>query len=94
MEKTMMKRRVEVFTAGCPICEETVDLVESLACSNCEVRIYDVREGCTTNECRDKARRYGITAVPAIVVDGVLLDCCRHAPITASVLYAAGVGRA
>lgn len=94
MEKTMMKRCVEVFTAGCAICEETVDLVESLACPNCEVRIYDVREGCASNECRDKARQYGITAVPAIAVDSVLLDCCRRAPITASVLYAAGVGQA
>jgi hypothetical protein len=24
------KRRVDVFTAGCPLCEEAVDLVQSL----------------------------------------------------------------
>lgn len=94
MEKTMIKRCVEVFTAGCPVCEEAVNLVQSLACPGCEVQIYDVREGCATNECRDKARQYGIAAVPAIAVDGVLLDCCRRAPITASVLRAAGVGQA
>jgi hypothetical protein len=94
MERTTIKRRVEVFTAGCPVCEETVNLVRSLACPNCDVRIYDLREGCTTNECRDKASEYGITAVPAIAVDGVLLDCCRRGPITASVLRAAGVGEA
>lgn len=93
MERTMNKRRVEVFTAGCPICEETVNRVQSLACPSCEVRIYDLREGCTTNECRDKARQYGIMAVPAIAVDGVLLDCCRRAPLTASLLRAAGVGQ-
>jgi hypothetical protein len=90
---TSEKRRVEMFTAGCSICEETVNVVKSLACPRCEVRVYDLREGCATNECREKAARYGITAVPAIAVNGVLLDCCRQEPITAELLRAAGIGR-
>ncbi|WP_447979944.1 thioredoxin family protein [Candidatus Nitrospira bockiana] len=90
----MTKRRVEVFTAGCPICNETVNLIRSVACPSCEVHIYDLRAGCSTNECREKAGAYGITAVPAIAVDGVLLECCRRVPITASALQAAGIGRA
>ncbi len=88
------KRRVEVFTAGCPTCMETVRLVNSLACPSCEVQIYDLRQGCATNECREKATRYGVTAVPAVAVNGVLLDCCRRAPINESVLRAAGIGQA
>ena len=88
------KRRVEVFTAGCPICEETVRLVNSLACPSCEVQIYDLREGCATNECREKAVRYGVTAVPAVAVNDVLLGCCRRGPIDAAVLHAAGIGQA
>ncbi len=91
---TPAKRQVEVFTAGCPICEETVRLVQSLACPSCEVQIYDLHEGCATNECRDKARQYGVTAVPAIAVNGGLLDCCRRTPLTADVLRQAGVGQA
>lgn len=90
---TTEKRRVEVFTSGCPICDDTVRLVKSLVCSSCDLQIYDLQEGCATNECRDNARRYGITAVPAIVVDGVLLDCCRRSPIDVSVLRAAGIGQ-
>lgn len=88
------KRRVEVFTAGCAVCEEAVRLVHSLACPSCEVCVYDLREGCATNECRDKAREYGVTAVPAIAVNGVLLDCCRRTPLTADVLRQAGIGQA
>jgi hypothetical protein len=91
---TTIKRQVEVFTAGCPICDETVNLVKSVACPSCDVRIYDLREGCSTNECREKARQYGITVVPAIAVNGVLLDCCRRKPITASLLRTAGIGQA
>lgn len=86
-------RRVEVFTAGCPVCDDTVRLVQSLACQSCEVTIYDLREGCATNECREKARHYGITAVPAIAVNGVLLESSRRAPITADHLREAGIGR-
>jgi len=86
-------RRVEVFTAGCSICEETVRLVQSLACPSCAVQVYDLREGCATNECREKASRYGITAVPAVAVNGVVLDCCRQEPITADRLRAVGIGQ-
>ena len=88
---TAEKRRVEVFTAGCPLCEDAVSLVTSLACPSCEVQIYDLREGCATNECREKAVRYGVTAVPAVAVNGVVLDCCRREPITADRLSAAGI---
>jgi hypothetical protein len=86
-------RRVEVFTAGCPICEETVNLVRSLICPSCELQVYDLREGCDTNECREKASRYRITTVPAIAVDGVLLDCCRREPLSSHTLSAAGIGQ-
>ena len=88
------KRRVEVFTAGCPVCDDTVNLVKSLICPSCELQIFDLREGCATNECREKATRYGVTAVPAIAVNGVLVDCCRREPITAELLRAAGIGQA
>ena len=89
----MTKRRVEVFTAGCRICAETVNLVKSVACPSCDVRIYDLREGCSTNECRDKPTQYRITAVPAIAVNGVLMDSCRRQTITAASLREAGVGQ-
>lgn len=40
----MTKRLVEVFIAGCPLCNETVKLVRELACSNCELKIYDLHQ--------------------------------------------------
>lgn len=90
---TTEKRRVDVFAASCPLCEEAVNLVQSLACPSCDIRVYDLRAGCDTNECREKARRYGITAVPAIAVAGVLLNCCRREPLSAHTLRAAGIGQ-
>ena len=40
-----VKRSVEVFTAGCPVCSEVMGLVRALACPSCEVRVYDLRDG-------------------------------------------------
>lgn len=90
----MAKRQVEVFTAGCPLCDPVVQLVRELACDSCEVQVYDLREGCETNECRDKATQYGIHQVPAVVVDGKLAECCRNQqPISRDALVAAGIGQ-
>lgn len=90
----MAKRIVEVFTAGCPLCDETVKLVRAIACPNCEVQVYDLREGCMTNECREKANQYGIHRVPAVVVNGKLAECCSNQqPVSRETLMAAGVGQ-
>lgn len=88
----MSKRKVEVFTAGCPVCEPTVELVKSLACSSCDITIYDLNKGCDTNECRQKAHDYGVNKLPAVAVDGVLLDCCKTGAISKDALKAAGIG--
>jgi hypothetical protein len=85
---------VEVFTAGCPVCEDAVKLVRSAACPNCEVVVYDLNKGCKTNECRDKAKAYGVKRLPAVAVDGKLIECCRQDPVTLEALRAAGVGAA
>ena len=90
----MAKRRVEVFTAGCPVCEPTVELVKKVACDSCEVVVYDLNKGCSTNECRDKAEKYGILRLPAIAVDGKLLECCKNGGVSEKVLRDAGVGAA
>lgn len=89
-----MARRVEVFTAGCPVCDETVKLVQSLSCASCEVTVYDLRDGCASNQCRSAASDYGIHRLPAVVVDGRLVSCCEGAPVGAQALQAAGVGAA
>lgn len=86
------KRKVEVFTSGCPLCEPVVELVKKTACSSCDVVVYDLNAGCATNECRTKAKQYGITRVPAVVVNGKLLECCETGTVSEEALKAAGVG--
>ena len=35
------KRTIEIFSAGCPACEETVTLVNRIACPSCDVTVLD-----------------------------------------------------
>jgi MerR family copper efflux transcriptional regulator len=85
----MSKRKVEVFTAGCPVCAELVDLVKGLKCPDCDLTIYNLNRG----EGIEKSKEYGVTAIPAVAVNGKLLDCCRRGSITKEDLMAAGIGR-
>lgn len=85
---TANKRNVEVFSAGCGVCDETVALVRSLACESCDVVIHDIHQP----EVAAKAKRYGVHSVPAVVVDGKLADCCSGRGPQESALRAAGIG--
>lgn len=63
----MMTRQVEIFVGNCPLCEETVRLVQELASSSCKVLVYNLEEGL------EKAQQYGVNAVPSVAIDGRLV---------------------
>ena len=82
------KRRIEVFSAGCAICEDTVALINRIACPSCEVEILDMQKP----EVAKKARAYGVRSVPAVAVDGRLAECCAGRGPDEQQLRAAGIG--
>ncbi len=82
------KRKVEVFSAGCGLCDETIALVRSLACGSCEVTVHDMKQP----EVALKAKGYGVRSVPAVVVDGKLADCCVGGGPQEQALCASGIG--
>ncbi|MBI3606919.1 MAG: thioredoxin family protein [Nitrospirae bacterium] len=84
-----IQRTVEVFSAGCAVCDETVAVVQRLACPSCGVEIVSTRDAVGA----ERARRYGITRVPAVAVDGRLLACCAEGGPTEATLRDAGIGR-
>ncbi|SPF41464.1 Uncharacterized 9.0 kDa protein in mobE 3'region [Syntrophobacter sp. SbD1] len=83
------RRKVEVFTAGCPVCQGVVDMVKELACPHCELIFYNLNN----NEGVEQAKSYGVAAVPSVAINGALLECCKHKPITREDLQAAGLGK-
>ena len=63
-----MPHRIEVFTGNCPLCRETLDLVEAGKCGTCELVERNLARESDAHE--DARRRYGVRAVPTIVIDG------------------------
>lgn len=82
------KRQVEVFTAGCPVCDHTIELVKRIACDSCDVTVVDLRDPTVAR----RAEALGVRSVPAVVVNGTLADCCRGGPSEAD-LRRAGIGQ-
>ena len=82
------KRKIEIFSAGCPACQEAIKLVRSIACPSCEIEVLDMHK----DEIATKAKRYGVSSVPAIVVAGKLADCCSGRRLDEASLRSAGVG--
>lgn len=84
------KRRIEIFTAGCPACQDAVDLVNHLACPSCEVVVLDMNDIAIAKRARD----LGVRAVPAVAINGHLAACCSSTGIDEEALRVAGLGKA
>jgi glutaredoxin 3 len=84
----MTKRKVEIFSAGCSLCQETIDLVNELACSSCEIIIHDMQD----KDVLVRAKELGVNSVPAVAINDVLADCCHGRGVDAEMLKAGGIG--
>lgn len=67
-----MAKKIEVFSAGCAVCKETIETVKRLAGANHEVVVHDMNK----SDVAAKAKGYGVRSVPAVVIDGKLSSCC------------------
>ena len=67
-----MARTIEVFSAWCAACKDAIEMVKTLAGSEHQVHVQDMRHA----ETAARARDLGIRSVPAVVVDGALAGCC------------------
>ena len=83
------QRHVEIFSAGCSVCQEAIDLVNRIACPSCDVVVLDMTDAAIAQ----RAQTLGIQSVPAIVIDGVLAECCTGRGVDEEALRRAGVGQ-
>lgn len=66
----MLKRKIEVFTAGCALCDDTLSLIrEAVYSCGCEV----IERRCGERERCAEAVQYGIRVMPTVVVDGMIV---------------------
>jgi hypothetical protein len=85
---TPKRRTVEIFSAGCPVCQEAIELVREMACDSCEVTV----QGMSYPRVAARAKELGVRSLPAVVVDGRLADCCEGRGLDPVALRSAGIG--
>ena len=83
------KRKVEIFSAGCPACQEAIELVDKIACPSCDVTVLDMKDSAVA----DRAKALGVRSLPAIVIDEKLAACCSGQGINEASLRAEGLGQ-
>ena len=60
------KRKIEVFSAGCSVCQKTIEMVKGNACPSCDITVLDMND----SNVADRAKQLGIRSVPVVVIDG------------------------
>ena len=83
------KRKIEIFSAGCAICQKTIKLVKDLACDSCEVSVLDMHD----SNVAERAESLGVRSVPAVAIDGRLADCCSGRGPDEATLRKGGLGQ-
>jgi len=83
-----MKRTIEVFTAGCGVCDETLQRIRDIACSSCDIVVHDTHDAGVM----DQVRELGITMVPAVVVNGHVLERSADGRYDEQLLREVGIG--
>jgi len=81
---------VEIFSAGCTTCQRTIEQLREQIDSRHEIVIHDLNKD---EGAAEKADAFGIRTVPAVVVDGFLLACCKNTGPTLRELHTAGLAK-
>ncbi len=76
------QHHIEIFSAGCPACNEAISIVNQVAQSGCEIEVLDMND----KDVSERAQSLGIHRVPAVVIDGTLSGCCAVGPVDAEVI--------
>lgn len=65
------KMKIEFFSAQCTLCEKTYAILNERF-PNINIDIHRASE-CKDGSCCDLATRYGVRAIPSLVVDGKII---------------------
>ena len=84
------KRQIEVFSAGCAVCTDVIEMVLRAAGPSDEVTVQDMKNV----NVAQRAKSLGIRSVPSVMIEGKVADCCSGRGVDEQVLRAAGLGRA
>lgn len=60
------KARVEIFSSGCQVSDETIELIHTLVTPPCEIIVFNTND----DQVLHYAKTLGVKKLPAIFIDG------------------------
>ena len=63
-----MGHKFEIFSAGCDLCKNAIEILMNNICEKCEIIEYNLHDQ-IQEEIQEKIKKYDIRAVPSIIVD-------------------------
>ncbi|MFX0060501.1 MAG: thioredoxin family protein [Candidatus Heimdallarchaeota archaeon] len=63
-----MGHKFEIFSGGCVLCRNAIEILRNNICEDCEIIEYDLKSP-IQGDIQEKIEKYDIKAVPSIVVD-------------------------
>lgn len=80
----MANHTIEIFSAGCPTCQEALEVVRRAAGPQ-HVEVLDMNHP----PVEAKAKEYGVHRVPAVAIDRKLAECCTQGSVQEDVIRTA-----
>ena len=68
----IQKHKIEIYSAGCAACKQTIEMVKTITGPDHEIHIHDMHE----EEVAARAKQHGVRSLPAVVINGKLAGCC------------------
>ncbi len=63
-----MGHKFEIFSAGCELCKNAIEVLRNTVCEKCEIIEYNLQNP-IHEEIQKKIKKYDIEVVPSIIVD-------------------------
>lgn len=63
-----MGHKFEIFSAGCELCENALEILKDNICEECEIVEYNLQSP-LSEELKEKLTKYDVMVVPTIIVD-------------------------
>jgi hypothetical protein len=79
------RKKIQVFSAGCLVCQEAITAVRHIAGADHDVEVLDMHQA----DVAARARQHGIRSVPSVVVNGHLQACRTDGGVDEAILRSA-----
>jgi hypothetical protein len=85
-----MGAKIEIFVDDSPLSRSVIEKVKKLACSKCEIIVYNMSDQSIVGDCEEIIKTYGIESIPTVTINGKKVDVNKFGKIKTFFLFKKG----